>query len=60
MFFGYCGRGFWGYPHFFGWGGILGSVIHLALLILFFWAVIKIVNSLTNSKRETIKDGGRK
>lgn len=60
MYMGHCGGGFWEYPHFFGFGGILGILFQLAVLVLVFWAVIKVVNSLTSSKKETIKEGGKK
>ena len=48
------------YPYYFGWGGILGIVFHLTILVLIVWAVVAVVKSLTSQKAETAKNGGSK
>lgn len=44
---------FWGYPYYFGCGGILGVVFHLAILVMLVWTVVTVVKSLTSHKAET-------
>ena len=53
----YCGTwgGIWGYPYYFG--GLIGILFQMTILVLIVWAVVTVVKNLTSHKIEALKNG---